>query len=471
MLNSNEIRKLLSEINFTDAFIQKVNEHSYHSFTFSLFSKTEKAFQVYFEIGTVNQHFCKTEVMRKKSGKSQRFTQFLRANIVGSRILSVHQIEGERVFTLTLSHGGEIRKLVFRYFSGPLANVFVTDEDDRILEVLMRRPQRGEEAGKIYTNPPAKGWDEEKFPIRPFEGESFNAFIDHCYRDEERAKRQNIALESLTQKTEKEIGALIAQIRDVEERVRHSQNYETLKETADILSANSWQLERGKSSANLFDFEGRPISIRLDPSLSPSENINAFYQKYKREERIYNNALEELKSLKTRLEERKAFLKTLTEGSEDEVARLTRGEAGKTETKTSKKPLEAGLRFSSHGFDILVGRNARENDIILRKYAASNDTWLHTRDWAGSYVIIKGKKDKSIPLDVLLDAANLAIHYSKAKDAAKADLYYTKVKYLRRAKDGKKGLVIPTNEKNLFVALDEERVRTLLLSKEEAHGK
>ena len=91
-----------------------------------------------------------------------------------------------------------------------------------------------------------------------------------------------------------------------------------------------------------------------------------------------------------------------------------------------------------------------------------NDLWLHTRDFAGGYVFIKAKKDKSVPLEVLLDAGNLAVHYSKAKSNKKASLYYTHVKYLRRVKNGKQGLVIPTMEKNLDITLDEKRVKELL---------
>ena len=102
MLNSNEIRLLLSELSLKDSFIQKVSEHDYHSFTFSMFSKEEKAFLLYFEIGTRTQHFCRTGIMRKKSDKAQRFTQYMRANITGSRITEVRQIEGERVFYFTL---------------------------------------------------------------------------------------------------------------------------------------------------------------------------------------------------------------------------------------------------------------------------------------------------------------------------------------------------------------------------------
>jgi predicted ribosome quality control (RQC) complex YloA/Tae2 family protein len=109
-----------------------------------------------------------------------------------------------------------------------------------------------------------------------------------------------------------------------------------------------------------------------------------------------------------------------------------------------------------------VGRTAKENDELLRKYTKGNDYWLHSRDTPGAYVFIKSMKQKSVPLEVLLDAGNLALHFSKAKSAGKCDLYYTRVKYLRRAKNGKLGLVIPTQEKNLSIMLDEKRLSRLL---------
>jgi hypothetical protein len=41
-------------------------------------------------------------------------------------------------------------------------------------------------------------------------------------------------------------------------------------------------------------------------------------------------------------------------------------------------------------------------------------------------------------------------------------VYYTQVKYLRRARDGAPGLVLPTQEKNLHVRLDPRRLARLL---------
>jgi predicted ribosome quality control (RQC) complex YloA/Tae2 family protein len=76
-------------------------------------------------------------------------------------------------------------------------------------------------------------------------------------------------------------------------------------------------------------------------------------------------------------------------------------------------------------------------------------------------VFIKQRAGKTVPLEILLDAGNLAIFYSKGRNNGKGDLFYTQVKYLRRAKDGPKGLVIPTQEKNLHITLDEKRLRSL----------
>ena len=108
-----------------------------------------------------------------------------------------------------------------------------------------------------------------------------------------------------------------------------------------------------------------------------------------------------------------------------------------------------------------MGRTARENDALLRRHVKGNDYWLHTRDFPGGYVFIRSLSGKSVPLEVLLDAGNLALFYSKGRTGGKGELYYTQVKYLRRAKDGKTGLVLPTQEKNLSIVLDRKRLDRL----------
>ena len=61
----------------------------------------------------------------------------------------------------------------------------------------------------------------------------------------------------------------------------------------------------------------------------------------------------------------------------------------------------------------------------------------------------------------------MALFYSKGRRAGTADLYHTQVKYLRRAKGAPKGTVLPSNEKNVTVSLDEERLKRLETCRED----
>jgi predicted ribosome quality control (RQC) complex YloA/Tae2 family protein len=76
-------------------------------------------------------------------------------------------------------------------------------------------------------------------------------------------------------------------------------------------------------------------------------------------------------------------------------------------------------------------------------------------------VFIKNRPGKTIPLEILLDAGSLAIFYSKGRKNGGGDLFYTQAKNLRRVKGGPKGLVLPTQEKNLHVKLEDERLKEL----------
>lgn len=458
-LNANEIALLLSELDFSDTFIQDIVEHDFHSFTMCLFSKKEKAWLFYVEIGTVYQRICKTDKIRKKSNKMQRFTQYLRANIVGSKIIDVSVVKGEREVAFTLMHSGEIKRMFIRLFSGPSSNIIITDESLVILETLMRRPKRGEEKDQLFTPCKEKAIDLSAFPIREYETPTFNEEIDKNISKEKLDDTIALLRKQLCDKRDEEIAYLSSNLKSEEKKVEEFKGYEDIKTSADILSANSYLIKRGQDKAVIKDFNNNEVTIPLDASLSVSENINAYYQRYKRAERIYQNAINEAERLKNEIERRRLHYENLLAQNSKVLFEKELGKQSKGSSNELKGP---GLRVESNGFELIVGRNSKENDELLRHHMRGNDLWLHTRDFAGGYVFIKAKKDKSVPLEVLLDAGNLAVHYSKAKSNKKASLYYTHVKYLRRVKNGKQGLVIPTMEKNLDITLDEKRVKELL---------
>ena len=221
-------------------------------------------------------------------------------------------------------------------------------------------------------------------------------------------------------------------------------------------------VKKGMSSVTLDDWEkGEKVTISLDPQLSPTENKEKLYSRYRKDKTSLSMAEEEKEQTEKAIIEPKEKYSYLF-SPDTPLEKLRKEVEGKSENNEKVKEGRPGVWVKSNGWDIIIGRNAKENDEILRSYTRGSDLWMHTRDFSGGYIIIKAQKDRTVPLPVLLDGASLAIHFSKARKNGKADLYYTQVKYLRRVKGGKTGLVLPTQEKNLNATEDEERVRRIL---------
>jgi predicted ribosome quality control (RQC) complex YloA/Tae2 family protein len=223
------------------------------------------------------------------------------------------------------------------------------------------------------------------------------------------------------------------------------------------------QIQKGQKWLETGNFcnNNEKVHIELDPLLSPTENAERYYARFKKAKSGLGKLQDEIESLQEELEQlERTYAELYSRGEPAQIHSFIRRNRPKKKQKKKDSGIP-GLQFSSHGFTLLLGRNARENDALLRKHTRGNDYWLHSRDYPGAYVFIRNKAGKSVPLDVLLDAGNLALHYSKAKHEGGGELYYTQVKYLRRAKDGKTGLVIPTQEKNLSVEIDTDRLERM----------
>ena len=458
-LNWRELELLLSELPLEGSWIQKITEHDVHSFTFSMYSRQERAWLLYFEVATPSSRVCRTGIMRKKSPNPQRFSQYLKAHIIGRRVEYVRQLPFDRAFILSLTNSEDRLRLLVRLFSGIGANIIVLDDQDTILELMYRRPQRGEEPGKKLLIEERTGEGSKTYAVRPWDGTSFNKFIDTHDTALGKEEKKEELLKKLAEKRDKELAVLHDRLRRQEERIGKTSGFDVTLHYADLLSASIHTVRKGMTEVTLEDWDGRAVTIPLEPALSPNENLEKLYTRYRKDKRTNELAVEEAEQTRSAIEETgRKYQELLEEGSLDRLQK----EQEKPSEGRKQEEGKPGVRVMLGGFEVIVGRTAKENDEILRREARGSDIWLHTRDYAGAYVIIKAKKGKSVPLPVLLDAGSLAIHYSKAKKNGKAELYYTFVKYLRRVKDGKTGLVLPTQEKNLTVTLDEKRVKEIL---------
>lgn len=461
-VNYKELELLLSEIPLVGSYVQDVTEHDYHSFTLSLFNSEKKACLVYTEIATPHSRFCMTDHMRKKSSLMQRFTQYLRAHIRGKKITSLRQLPFDRAFTLTLSSPSDEITLLFRLYSGSGANVIALDSDNKILELMFRRPKRNEIGGKTLIIEERKDEGEKHYEVRDWNGESFNKVIDEEESGKEKDEKREEYLEYLLEKRNRELAGIDGRIKKEEETLEKTKGWEETLRYASLLQSSMYLVKKGMKEVTLHDWESdEDITLSLDERLSPNENLEKLYTRYRKDKNANKIAEEERERLLSEKEEITRKYSSLL-SPDTPLDKLKKERERDNRSDSSRIEGRPGLYLKSGEWDIIVGRSAKENDEILRHYSKGNDLWLHTRDFSGGYIIIKAKKGKSVPLEVLLDASYLAIFFSKARRNNRADIYYTQVKNLKRIKGAKTGLVIPTQEKILHVDMDEKRVRMLL---------
>lgn len=117
---------------------------------------------------------------------------------------------------------------------------------------------------------------------------------------------------------------------------------------------------------------------------------------------------------------------------------------------------------SAEGLPILVGRSARDNDQLTLHYASPQDLFLHARGCKGAHVIVPLNRGQACPPETLLDAAMLAVHFSKGHGEAQADVSYAEKRYVRKAKGSPAGQVLMQQERVLPMRMDTARLRQVL---------
>jgi predicted ribosome quality control (RQC) complex YloA/Tae2 family protein len=458
-LNWREIDLVLSELSLPGSLIQDVHQPAHDRVVLDLF-RAGNRFSV---LVALSSRFPRMHILTEKLSspkKPLRFASFLRAHIRGGRIESAEQVASERVLRIEVEKSGERRILWVRLW-GSAANIVVTDTDGAILDAFYRRPKKGEISGGRFSPPVPER--KKEYSVRELPGPgSFNEKIELVFRDIE----THGDIERLAAQAEAELeiseNKILSSIETLRARLAEYANIERYKELGDLVASAIHTLVKGDRWLKVEDFfhENAQVEIELSPELAPAQNAEKYYEKHKKARLGRSRVEEEIARLEATLKKVRAQRVALAENLDP--ASLVR--AAKKAAQ-ARAPLQVadqpGLLFSSSSFRILVGRTASENDDLLRKRVRGNDWWFHARDWPGAYVFVKAQSGKSLPLETMLDAANLAIHFSRGKSSGQGDVYYTQVKYLRRAKGAKKGTVLPTQEKNLHIKLEPGRIERL----------
>ena len=461
-LNCTEINKILEELNVNGYFIQDVIQPGYDTIALYLYANGEAKTVL---ICTA-QNSCRINETRRKIYKNEkplRFMEFLKSRVKGSKITDIFQIGNQRIVQINLLHGDEEFIMYVRLWSNA-ANVIVCDPNNTILDTMFRRPAKNEVTGGTFVIPQESGIQKE-WPLRDFaelnqESLTFNQKVDLWYGEH----AQSLSREALLEQAEKWFNATHSRMVQARDKLLKKQeefsNCNTLKHYGDLILSYGHLIDGKSKFLECADYEsGKTVRIQIDPDKNAQENASDYYERYKKAQSGAESLVHDILIAQRKIEKiERMYAEIQNEKNPVKIEQLLRKD---TTPKQQKKKEHPGLDYTVNGWYILVGRDANENDELLRHHVKGSDMWLHVRDFPGGYVFIKNRPGKTVPLEILLDAANLAVYYSKARNAGKTDLYYTHVKYLRRAKNGPKGLVLPTHEKNLCITPDKERLTRL----------
>ncbi len=264
-------------------------------------------------------------------------------------------------------------------------------------------------------------------------------------------------------KYDKKAAALHSELGDAEDR-------DKFKLFGELITANIHSIPQYSKKATVLNYysEGNEyIDIPLNENITLQQNAQRYFKKYTKAKSCFKHAtvqlnkalkeLEYLESIQHQLEIAQSALEVdnikneLVEQGYINISVPDKGE------KTT--PLSKPHRFkSSDNVYIYVGRNNKQNDLLTLKDSSPDDTWLHARNIPGSHVIIKGS---DFPDSTLLEAAILAAYHSKYKLASNVPVDYTKVKYVKKPKGLRPGMVLYDYFKTLYVTPDEKIVNKL----------
>lgn len=291
---------------------------------------------------------------------------------------------------------------------------------------------------------------------------SFSELVDTAFEQKAKAdtqkRKQDDVLRILSTSCERISRKLAAQKSDL----ALCADKDKYRKYGDLISSNIWQIEKGAASCTLEDyFDGGKITIPLDVMLSPAQNAQRYYKKYRKAdtaEKMLTKQIEdsenELKYIDTVFDEL-TRAETLTEIAEirEELIQSGYARAVKSGKPLKQKESLPNSFITDDGITVLCGRNNVQNDKLTLKTAQNGFIWLHVKNIPGCHTVIMENAD-NVPERTLIQAAVLAATFSKAADSNQVPVDYTLIKHVHKPSGAKPGMVIYTNQKTLFVSPD-----------------
>ncbi|OGU74167.1 MAG: hypothetical protein A2V93_07610 [Ignavibacteria bacterium RBG_16_34_14] len=284
--------------------------------------------------------------------------------------------------------------------------------------------------------------------------EAFNYFLIQKFSRESISDKKKIIEKHL----DHELKKVSEKLNDLQTRIQRGTKEEEYNRLANLLLININKITKGSNRIELQDVYNKDVCllIKLDPKLSPKQNVDSYFEKSRNEKIRLEKAKQLFLELKKRFSELKKTQEIFINSKSIEDYNSVMKEL-KIKQEEKKKP-EDELRnkfrnYLIHNkYNVFVGKDSKSNDLLTMKFAKQNDYWFHARGVSGSHLVLKNENVKEgMSKNILKAAASLAAYHSKAKTSGMVPVSYTQKKYVIKKKGMEPGKVALLREEVLIV--------------------
>ncbi len=404
------------------------------------------------------------------------FVLVLRAALSDAAVSSVTKDDVERIVRVHFSAPSEdvdrpLTTMVAQ-LTGRSANLFLLDADQNIVHALRRPLGEGQQVGEKYKPPPQSPASISREPIIPRGSfPTLSEAVDKYYGQVEGEEEFKHAAAKLKDQLRREIARREKLLTNLKKDLAGHGNADEHKRLGDLLLGNMANAKREGDRVTLVDYyaEGQPnIEMTIDENKSLQDAAAEAFARYGKAKRAVGEIKARLTQVNKEIaelnEKQTKLVAAIAQGDERVLAQFA---AGKQKT-TARGKLKEGKSIpgtrsyrSSDGYEVVVGRTARDNDNLTFRVARPNDLWLHAGDYPGSHVIVRNASRREIPQRTVIEAAQLAAKFSQASNDSKVIIHYTPRKFLSKPKGSAPGLVRMSSFKTIAVEPAENIERIL----------
>lgn len=427
-------------------------------------------------------------------GSPGSFYEYARAHLPGTALSGADVPDENRELILRLSRGAWDYTLILSLL-GSRSNLYLLDADGRIVHSLrpLEDTRRELSIGGAWAPPPGNAPHQgiDRWEDVPDHG--YLAAVGQFYAQAEQKRLAERLARRIGQALKKERAFLERKSLNLQQDLGEARQAEKYRHVGELLKSVLHTIRPGDEAVKAVDYStGEVHEIPLDPRLSPAGNLEAYFARYQKESRgvrMIEQQLEELEAARAEIESIEALLARAVQpempdiealqeiASRPKVARLLERQSPRRRpavvqpkgSGAGKRAVPARLlpkRYRTRdGLEIWVGRSDEGNDYLTTKLARGNDLFFHLEGYPGSHVILRTEGRTEAPPKSILDACELAVHFSKLKNAGNADVHVAPVKDVKKPKGAKPGLVYVRSGRTVHLRRDAGRLQSILASR------